>query len=162
MTKTDRTFMGIKITGAGYGNGYSRAVQQPIEDLYPIFKRAFDSGAKAIKWNQYTPGFNDGDPCEFTVGMPHVTSNAEVARAWLDNDIPDLELAYGPQAGYYDEYEYSYDGTHPDGKEMDDLVGTIPVEAEAFEDALRATFGNYTEIVVTPESVVQFDYDCGY
>ena len=23
---------------------------------------------KAIRWNQYTPYFNDGDPCTFSVG----------------------------------------------------------------------------------------------
>lgn len=36
-----------------------------FEVLQPIF--AVSPSIKAITWRQYTPFFNDGDPCEFTV-----------------------------------------------------------------------------------------------
>jgi hypothetical protein len=153
--------MGIKVTGNAQYTA-DRPIQLPIEDLYPYFKEAFDKGLLAVSWTQYTPGFNDGDPCEFTVGEVRGTANEEIARAWVEEDTPDLELAYGPQAPYYDVYEYGYYGDHPDGKEFGDVVNSIPVEKGSFEDALRSTFGNYTEIVVTPTQVVQYDYDCGY
>jgi len=47
--------------------------QQLSEDKKTFFefvKTFFEehSEVTAIRWRQYTPSFNDGDPCEFTVG----------------------------------------------------------------------------------------------
>jgi len=152
-------FMGIPVEG-NYGT-WSRAEQKPIEDLYPYFKAAFDQGVTAVMWEHYTPGYNDGEPCEFTVSGAKVTSNTHVAEAWLDDTEPDMEDAYpGKLDSYYDEYDYESWGDHPDGNQMKDI--SVPVDAERFEDAVRSVFGNDTKIVVTPERVVQFEYDCGY
>jgi len=152
-------FLGMKVEGS-YG-GWTRAIQKPIEDLYPYFKLAFDKGVTAVMWEQYTPGFNDGEPCEFSVMEAKVTSNALVAEAWLDDESPDMELAY-PDEDFsdYDEYHYASWSEHPDGVEISKIE--MPVDSVAFEDALRGVFGNDTKIVVTPGRVVQFEYDCGY
>jgi hypothetical protein len=159
---SDRTnFMGMPVEG-NYG-GWARAVQEPIENLYPYFKDAFANGVKAVKWQQYTPGWNDGEPCEFSISDVYVTSNEVVAAAWLDNTEPDWEVAYPEQElDYYEDYLFSEGryGGHPDGDEIGKLP--LPVDHGQFEDALRGVFGNDTEVVVTPERVVQFEYDCGY
>ena len=49
-----------------------------------LFKEFFDKNpaVNAIKWSQYTPYFNDGDTCVFSVNDPHFT-NAEGEE--LDN-----------------------------------------------------------------------------
>ena len=160
--KPDTTFLGIKVEG-NYG-GWSRAIQEPIENLSPYFKTAFDDyGVKAVMWEQYTPGFNDGDPCEFGVRDPKVTTNAIVAEAWLDGTTPDLEEAY-PDEDYssdaYDEYMYEQWSDHPDGKHVNDI--SVPVDAAEYEDALRSKFGNNIKVIVTPNRVVTEEYDCGY
>lgn len=157
--KPDTTFLGIKVEG-NYG-GWSRAIQEPIENLYPYFKTAFDDyGVKAVMWEQYTPGFNDGDPCEFGVRDPKVTTNEVVAAAWLNEEEPDMDLAYPGKDLYYDEWEYESYSSHPDGDHVNSI--DVPVAAGRFEDALRAVFGNDTKVVVTPTRVVQFEYYCGY
>lgn len=154
-----KDFMGIPIAG-NYG-GWARAVQQPIEDLYPYFKEAFDKGIKAVKWEQYTPGWNDGEPCEFSISDVKFTANSEIAQAWLDSDDPDYDVIY-PNHGYryFDEENFMGYGEHPDGNEFKNI--NLPVAEGRFEDALRGVFGNDTQVVVTPERVVQFEWDCGY
>jgi hypothetical protein len=157
---TDDTFMGMEVEGK-YGS-WNRTPQEPIQNLLPYFKAAFESGITAVKWAQYTPGFNDGDPCEFTVNDPRVTTNALVAQAWLDNEDPDLEEAYpGKEYDYYDEWDYESTHDHPDGLTQATWPD-VPVDSGRFEDAVRSKFGNDIEIVVTPNRVVTFEYSCGY
>lgn len=161
MTKLDketRTFMGITVQGdVGWFSDYT-CEQKPIEDLYPELKAAFDSGIKAIKWNQYTPSWNDGEPCTFTVNEYLYTSNDVVAAAWLDQDTPDMEEAYPDSDQYYDSEDFMGYGTHPDG--IDDP--NLTLDSGHYNVALHTIFGDNTEVVVTPDKVVQFDYDCGY
>lgn len=157
---SDDTFMGMVVEGK-YGS-WKRIPQEPIQNLLPYFKTAFENGITALKWHQYTPGFNDGDPCEFSVHEPRVTTNAVVAAAWLDNAEPDMEEAYPDKSyDYYDDYDYESTSDHPDGL-TDETYPDIPVDAGRFEDAVRAKFGNDVEVVVTPNRVVVFEYDCGY
>lgn len=157
---TDDTFMGMEVEGK-YGS-WNRTPQEPIANLLPYFKAAFENGISAVKWTQYTPGFNDGDPCEFTVRDPRITTNTVVAQAWLENEEPDMEQAYpGKDYDYYDDWEYESSSNHPDGLN-NETWPDVPVDAGRFEDAVRSKFGNNIEIVVTPQRVVTFDYECGY
>lgn len=158
-----RTFMGITIEGdTGYGR-YQRDAQEPIEKLYPYIKTALSNGALAISWNQYTPYFNDGEPCEFSVGDVGVTTDPKIRDAWLEG-LSGIENEDGSY-DYIEHYEYTVPSQaqadkwglrHPDGLVGDDF--DVPANEERFEDALRATFGDHTTIVITPERVVQFEY----
>jgi len=181
-----RSFMGIPIEG-DVPTHYSRRSYIPlsIEDLYPYFKDAFEKGVKAATWHQYTPYFNDGEPCEFSVHDLSVTSNEEVAAHWADGDFYEDRLVEVDRAEYeaekeaaknsryyhylpyeeidgkvfrrYEEgtYDYIPGSSHPDG--ITDV--DIPIYKLEFEDALRTKFGDHTQVVVTPERVVQFDYE---
>lgn len=162
LNKSDKTFMGLPVEGS-IGN-WSPIPQSPIEELYVYFKNAFDhDGVKAIMWEQYTPGWNDGEPCEFSIRDPKVTTNKVVADAWINGTEPDMSEAYPDRTGdndYYDEWEFeSYSG-HPDGEHVNKI--SIPVADGRFEDALRAKFGNDIKIIVTVDRVVTEEYDCGY
>lgn len=152
--------MGITVEGeAGWYADYSRE-QFPIEQVYPEFKAAFDKGIKAIRWHQYTPAFNDGEPCVFSVNDYSYTSNPVTAAAWLEQDEPDPEIAYpGQDFGWgLDSESFMAWGDHPDGIEDPKLN----FNNGHYNNALHTIFGDNTEVVVTPELVVQFDYDCGY
>lgn len=157
-----KTFMGIPIEGdtTGYGR-YERDAQEPIENLYPHIRRAFDNGVKAIKWAQYTPYFNDGEPCEFSIYDHYVTSDPRIANLWVNNNNYDEDTD-----DYFDFEEYippsarsieRWGNDHPDQLTREDHG--IPVNEERFEDALRSAFGDHTEIVITPERVIQFEYE---
>lgn len=160
LNKDDKTFMGLPIEG-DTGYRWARTPQEPVENLYNDLKAAFDAGVVGIMWEQYTPAWNDGEACEFSVRDPKVTTNAIVAEAWLDGTEPDLSLAYPEEDfGEYDEYMYEQWSDHPDGKHVNDI--SVPVDAAKYEDALRSKFGNNIKVIVTPGRVVTEEYDCGY
>jgi len=183
-----RRFLGLPVEGEkGYTRHYRSYTPRPVEDLYDYFMEAWDQGIKAVTWHQYTPYFNDGEPCEFSVYDMSVTSNEEVAEYWLDDNFheerlvevdkeeyeAEKEAAKNSRYSYYLPYEeidgkifkryeegaYDYipSTDHPDGLESADV--NIPVNTLEFEDALRTVFGDHTQVVVTPIRVVQFDYE---
>ena len=43
------------------------AKEQKGAPLPEFFQPLFDLGISGVTWKQYVPGFNDGDPCEFTM-----------------------------------------------------------------------------------------------
>lgn len=179
--------MGMPIGGDDPTFRYRRNyTPRPIEELYPYFKEAFAKGVKAATWHQYTPYFNDGEPCEFSVYDLSVTNNEEVAANWLEGDFhedrlvevasaeveAEKEAAKNSRYYYYLPYEeidgkwyrryeegaYDYipGSSHPDGITRD---LELPINDLEFEDALRTVFGDHTQVVVTPTRVVQFDYE---
>lgn len=160
-----RHFMGIEVEGH-YNHGRSYYEQRPMEELVPYFREAFEKGIKAISWHQYTPYFNDGEPCEFGIGDISYTSNPVVAAAWVQEEYGDEDDRYDesgeiikdfvPTDFYSYEEPWSVKYPHPDGFKKGDIV--FP-SMSSFEQVLNETFGDHTTIVVTPERVVQFEYD---
>lgn len=178
-----RLFNGVPVEGERYAWSRSHVNPRPIEELYPYIKAVFDKGVKAITWRQYTPYFNDGEPCEFDVHDASVTTDPEIAAAWLNEEfytevrkeISEKEYTEAKSQrysyGYFEEdgkyyhefsegiYDYEvpyYSDDHPDGIAPKSIE--LPVSATEFEDALRTAFGDHTQVVVTPERVVQFEY----
>jgi hypothetical protein len=160
---SNRSFMGIPVEGDIYDRSREFVEQRPIEDLYDEFQAAFASGVKAITWNQYTPYFNDGDTCEFSVGEYYVTTSDAVAASWLQDEYPDAEDSDG-DGSYYDyqkPWYSSYSKTeypHPDGISIQDWP-ELSIQQGAYELAMLSTFGDHTQVVVTPTRVIQFEYD---
>ena len=92
-----------------------------------------------IRWRQYTPYFNDGDPCEFAV------HEAEV------------KLSAGTGGDEDDGWEYSLPDKHPAKKvirEFSDLI-----QSEGMIDVMETVFGDHVQVVVTPEGVTADDYE---
>lgn len=90
---------------------------------------------EAVRWNQYTPAFNDGDPCYHHMG--------EVSFQFDGGDFEDTyELEDGP--------------TKDDCKALSSALHGI-------DDALEMAFGTNQEITINRDSSVNVtDYDCGY
>lgn len=57
-----------------------RKAQRPEEELTPIVHAALEQpGVTEVSWRQYTPYFNDGEPCEFGVhGFGCVVDGVEI------------------------------------------------------------------------------------
>lgn len=66
MTVT-RTFFGIPIEG-DISFADKKTQQRPIEELQPLMQVVLDDPTiEWFGWRQYTPYFNDGEPCVFSV-----------------------------------------------------------------------------------------------
>jgi hypothetical protein len=62
-----KNFLGIPIDG-DIQYAESKVPQRPLEDLAPIMQAVLDDeSVKWFGWRQYTPYFNDGEPCVFRV-----------------------------------------------------------------------------------------------
>jgi hypothetical protein len=102
VTEVRTNFLGIPIEG-DINPGAHRVDQRPIEELTPLFQAVLDQeDVFRFGWRQYTPYFNDGEPCVFsTYGL------------WADpvGSVNDLE---------------EYDDPSENGVEYDDRWGKYP------------------------------------
>jgi hypothetical protein len=61
-----KNFLGIPVTGTiNYAD--QRVPQKPLEELTPLMQALLDDPSiESFGWTQYTPYFNDGEPCVFS------------------------------------------------------------------------------------------------
>lgn len=69
--------------------------------LQDEFKKVFDAHPEliALQWRQYTPYFNDGEPCEFSVQDMEMRLSTTPADAHGDYDDEGFETTYGRKSG---------------------------------------------------------------
>jgi hypothetical protein len=96
---------------------------------------------QSIRWRQYTPYFNDGEPCEFSV-----------------HDIE--ALAAGGEEDEDGEWDYLY-GEPKDGYDADDWKALRELNKTlcGMEDELEAVFGDHVQVIVTKKGVEVEEYD---
>lgn len=115
----------------------------------------------AIRWTQYTPYFNDGEPCTFGVGEVVLSSvNDEAARDEFESPSfwecgPEFDrlsresLGWGstakPNPDYNAEYAKAGDAAYA-------LIQAIP------ERTLESVFGDHVSVTVTPAGVDVEEY----
>lgn len=159
MSEQALDFRGKLLIDESYSRGSQFVEQLPIEDLLPELEEVFAKGVVAIKWNQYVPGWNDGDACEFTINDVLYTSNPAIAALWVEDKRADSAEDLYPDLDYLEDYCFITGSGHPDGlgTHVDASIGSA-----AFEYALRAEFGDNVTVVITPDSTYKFDYECGY
>jgi hypothetical protein len=123
-------------------NAMKEALERDSKELLgEHFKEEFagDTELKGLRWTQYTPSFNDGDPCTFRVG----DLNARYA---------DTDEDAGDKGDGYDYVRYD----SPLRKRFE----TIP------DEFMLAAFGDGSEITVTRGddglTIEVGEYDCGY
>jgi hypothetical protein len=116
-----------------------------------------------ITWTQYTPGFNDGEPCEFGVNGPYIR---------LKGDPFDDEDDY--DEGTYIPSEWSRKNYPKDAAKFDEKYGThlnsiqkAKSVAESIigcmdESVLNMMYGDGSKIKIYADRIDVTDYDCGY
>jgi hypothetical protein len=112
-----------------------------------------------IGWKQYTPYFNDGDPCEFSVndiwsfvpkGEAKEDDYAEMAIfAGYDNE---LDLRYNDDSTddvlYFSvDYLKGYAPPNIRARELRDAISRHPLE-----NAFRSAFGDHASVVITRDA----------
>lgn len=97
----------------------------------------------AIGWTQYTPYFNDGETCEFSVGEIYASIAEERADSFYDEGW--VELYNKTAEGFSDATWAALQGLNKT------LSGA--------EYELLAAFGDHVKVVVTQEGVEVEEYD---
>ncbi len=166
---THANFLGIPVEG-DITKGDKRVPQLPLSELQPLMRAVLDDPTiKAFGWTQYTPYFNDGEPCVFSVGSPWFLT-ADDPDSDDVSDLYSYEVDYGhhPSLGKRD---YEYRGHYPNRQRID-LGYTGPDEARfdrvkalsdainggSFEDVLLEAFGDHAQVRVTAQGITVHSY----
>lgn len=115
------------------------AREQAKSILAPGLKEfmAAHPGIKAIGWTQYTPYFNDGEPCEF--GVHGLRASASDER---DNSL------YGD--GWHELYGKTAEGF---SNESWAALHELEKALSGAEPELQAAFGDHVQVIVTAEGI---------
>jgi hypothetical protein len=160
-TVTEKSFLGVPVKGDITAT-QTRPAQRPIEELSPLFQAVLDDPYIAsFGWQQYTPYFNDGEPCVFGVS----TAWFRTVDDSQDAGRYDLEVDYGshPTLG---EIKGAYEGSYPNRRFVEtEYVGehesalrackalSAALDGGEFDDVLQANFGDHAQITVTREGI---------
>ena len=157
-------------------------VDQLKQDFFPIVKPLFDKLPEVIKtigWIQYTPYFNDGDECRFSVHCD-IDYGIRINRGYLDDledeDGEDVKLfgssLYAMRHFGTDRYaewveKYPEDKINEETKERDlEIYNTLKEFSDLIysidADILKDLFEDHSEIIVHRNGTVEteeYDHD---
>lgn len=149
------------------------AKDEGIPVIRELFQPLFDLGIQRASWAQYTPYFNDGEPCEFSVYAgddellwPGGFEGTAWDMEYYSKPYKGSSYMYGDKASW-EKREAQYRATH-EAKQAEikalnfdtdfiDKVGEtwddISTALRSMEDMLLAAFGDHAKITVTPDGV---------
>lgn len=161
---------GKPVTGDITQSRGSGVVQRdPVEFMEGLDKLFEDPRVEAIRWSQYTPYFNDGEPCEFSVdeysigikffGLDENDSTYRNDGFITDDDVysyPDGFKANLPDHGRV--YKTEINGVDISG--IDKLLEIVPI-GDHHMVFLRESFGDHAEVTATREGfhVEYYEHD---
>jgi hypothetical protein len=132
----------------------------------PALKEAFADLQKIIpsltgvQWEQFTPHFNDGDTCEFSVYEAKFQFNDG------KDPVTGEEVAADYDNGYNDvgDYPSAYDkvtGLTPEGLSKTQCLALegFNKNLTALEDLLKAAFDDHAQVTLTAKSIEVEEYE---
>lgn len=136
---------------AELAEGLKAALQEMLQEL---------PGIKSIRWEAYTPYFNDGEPCVYQVRhtriLPHQLPKKMPEYVEFDDE-------------HFSEYDLDFTWTNGWGSkkvysEEHKELGALIDKATAFVDGvpkevMRDCFGDHKQITVTAEQVTVEKYE---
>lgn len=161
---TDRNFLGIPVKG-DINRGATRVPQRALTEFGLLLTGVLsDSTIVSLGWRQYTPYFNDGDPCIFRVGTPWVrtTDTAQTdSEDYEDDDEDDDDAEHWVMfrtIGHIDYRSKEYVG--PDRERYDRVAAlTDAIERGEFDDVLLDAFGDHAIVKITRDGITVDFYD---
>lgn len=174
MTEVIAEVFGRPVTG-DIRQSESRAEQWPDEQFLPLLDALLDvHRVEAVRWSQYTPYFNDGDPCVFSVREAEVRFSEDETDDEEDGDTDEEVEDDEDDEDDYDRGDFVsiYDMTDYDPKTRESTVEPQFTNAykvlkafndavDHFEDLLRTSFGDHAEITATKKgfNVGEYSHD---
>ena len=120
-----------------------------LQDIFKEFPEL-----NVIKWTQYTPYFNDGEECIFSVNDP-IFSNCD----------PEDENLTSYDYGGEDENVWVMVGYNHDDKSIPKGLPAVYkklekiIQSDAMADVMKDAFGDHSEITVSRGGIQVTDYD---
>ncbi len=143
---TGNELLGVPIRGeiSHYSNKPYAEPKDPQGFIDAIMAALDVDQVDSIRWSQYTPYFNDGDPCYFSVGEPLISfvGNNEDSENYIEGDYGDF-LA---------DYELGNEEQNQLGVSSDDMkvikAAFDAINDVGYERLLQDTFGDPAEVTI--------------
>lgn len=158
--------MSIETLVAAYEDAKSSMILGLREEFKKELKSFFESTPeiKAIVWNQYTPYFADGDPCEFSVNCVYFTNaESEILEENL-NEISygDIELEEFFSITSNSEYGRNWNDTpkqEPVSLEVQDSINGMVKKLNMIPyEVYLDMFGDHVIVTVTRDTITTSEY----
>lgn len=177
---TNTNFLGIPVEG-DISKGDKRVPQRSLSELEPVIRAVLDDQYIAsFGWTQYTPYFNDGEPCVFSVETPWFRTVDDVKAETSGSDEDD-EYDYEDDDSFTVEYGHPtlgkqgyqwdnprdwenrrkvygpYEGSHQSTFMVCSALSEA-INSGAFEDVLLEAFGDHAQVRVTAAGITVDTY----
>lgn len=146
---------------------FKQTIQEKLKkEFKTIISKLFEQNSelKAIVWVQYTPYFNDGDPCIFQIGdvsFTNATGNDLQDIHWGEYDGKNKDVrvlsTYTTLTGKWardEDKEYAKLIDFETCKKVGQLM-----TSEEMKDVMLATFGDHVKVIATREGFTIEEYD---
>lgn len=149
------SFLGIPVEGDITQSYRSRVEQKGPEEFAKILQPLLEHPkVEAIRWQQYTPYFNDGDACEFRVGESYVKLVGHDEGGDYDdgflNSYDDTLREYIGTPEYKWRNEPAKPGSDPS---LAEVFKAFVIENGSFDNMLLDAFGDHAKVTVTKEQI---------
>lgn len=138
------------------------------ETMKEFFDKNF--GITALKWSQYTPYFNDGDPCVFRVNEVVFTNASpeelENVTAWGDYDGEDenvwatngISYIFNSNSEYHMNEAAKIRAAGGVDEDSCDLIDKM-IQSSEMEEIMQEMFGDHVVITATRDGFDVDDYE---
>jgi 5'-deoxynucleotidase YfbR-like HD superfamily hydrolase len=130
-----------------------------VKEFFNSFmKQIFEENPEIllVSWTQYTPYFNDGDPCVFRVNEPCIAVEKHESEEQADDSYEEFIE--------YEDYVYpifSRWDSEDDHEKYEDLLGKIEEILSEVESYLQNIFSDHSRVIAFKDKVVVEEYDHG-
>lgn len=169
---TERTFAGLPITGEVNKSRRGSVKQKSLEEFQTLVMDTLNApGVEALRIKPYTPFFQDGDVCEFTVhgedDFVKVSGTDDDAGEYEDGFLStySIELKGGEETTY--SYDYTTRrrvytptgrvfGRHPS---FDQISEFTEVFSGVYDDVIYDLFGDHCSVEISKSGIVVEGYE---
>lgn len=155
-TTNDDIFKGIEETAAELAAARKKHITAGKEILKKAFAAIFEKypDVRAITWTQYTPYFNDGDACVFSVGDMWILDEAGY-KSWQDDGGGYAE-EYACTRWNYNREDYESPLSNEQVDEIEDFLSRL--RSTVGDDVFEKMFGDHAEITAEREGFKVEEY----
>lgn len=125
------------------------------EEITAFFQKWGDKGPGAIRWAQYTPSWNDGDACTFSVDYVYAFSRP-------DCEVPDVEgtedIENEDEGLNLHTYSKDWKKKTPNYPWVEDF-DALSSEIQSNPELMQICYGDHVRITATADNVEVEDYE---
>ena len=136
---------------------YSDSMQVTLKEMFVSFFQE-DQNCYAFSWQQYTPYFNDGDECVFTVYSPEFFSKEEYEQAVQDESFDEGDLYHGNHSNQVWDRDLKAYRSATEHEILRKQISTL-LQSESISEVLKLMFGDHVQVVVTKDNIEVTEYD---